>query len=159
MRCDTQARTHTGPREESLSFSVQVSAIPLKSSWVMTCAYAPSGNMVACGGLDNMCSIYNLKGKDGNVKVMRELAAHTGAPLFAFIKTALLATRLMMSRFDQTQRKNIRGSIYIVYPIQQSHMLVLYGSDGVLSYFPGYLSCCRFLSDSEIITSSGDCTW
>lgn len=44
----------------------------------MTCAYAPSGNLVACGGLDNMCSIYNLKGKDGNVKVMRELAAHTG---------------------------------------------------------------------------------
>ncbi|MEQ2205375.1 hypothetical protein XENOCAPTIV_024219, partial [Xenoophorus captivus] len=43
----------------------------------MTCAYAPSGNLVACGGLDNMCSIYNLKGKDGNVKVMRELAAHT----------------------------------------------------------------------------------
>ncbi|XP_068995181.1 guanine nucleotide-binding protein G(I)/G(S)/G(T) subunit beta-3a [Embiotoca jacksoni] len=77
----------------------KVNAIPLKSSWVMTCAYAPSGNLVACGGLDNMCSIYNLKGKDGNVKVMRELAAHTG-----------------------------------------------------------YLSCCRFLSDSEIITSSGDCT-
>lgn len=46
----------------------------------MTCAYAPSGNLVACGGLDNMCSIYNLKGKDGNVKVMRELAAHTGRP-------------------------------------------------------------------------------
>lgn len=58
----------------------QVHAIPLKSSWVMTCSYAPSGNMVACGGLDNMCSIYNLKGKDGNVKVMRELAAHTGTP-------------------------------------------------------------------------------
>lgn len=58
----------------------QVNAIPLKSSWVMTCAYAPSGNLVACGGLDNMCSIYNLKGKDGNVKVMRELAAHTGRP-------------------------------------------------------------------------------
>ncbi|CAL1610881.1 unnamed protein product [Knipowitschia caucasica] len=77
----------------------KVNAIPLKSSWVMTCAYAPSGNLVACGGLDNMCSIYNLKGKDGNVKVMRELAAHNG-----------------------------------------------------------YLSCCRFLSDSEIITSSGDCT-
>ncbi|XP_056331711.1 guanine nucleotide-binding protein G(I)/G(S)/G(T) subunit beta-3a [Danio aesculapii] len=77
----------------------KVHAIPLKSSWVMTCSYAPSGNMVACGGLDNMCSIYNLKAKDGNVKVMRELAAHTG-----------------------------------------------------------YLSCCRFLSDSEIITSSGDCT-
>ena len=39
----------------------QVHAIPLRSSWVMTCAYAPSGNFVACGGLDNICSIYSLK--------------------------------------------------------------------------------------------------
>ncbi|RXM97417.1 Guanine nucleotide-binding protein G(I)/G(S)/G(T) subunit beta-3, partial [Acipenser ruthenus] len=57
----------------------KVNAIPLRSSWVMTCAYAPSGNFVACGGLDNMCSIYNLKTRDGNVKVSRELNAHTGA--------------------------------------------------------------------------------
>ncbi|GAA6094372.1 guanine nucleotide-binding protein G(I)/G(S)/G(T) subunit beta-3a [Tachysurus ichikawai] len=77
----------------------KVNAIPLKSSWVMTCAYAPSGNLVACGGLDNMCSIYNLMPKDGNIKVIRELAAHTG-----------------------------------------------------------YLASCRFLSDTEIITCSGDCT-
>ncbi|CAD6927828.1 unnamed protein product, partial [Tilletia controversa] len=27
----------------------KVHAIPLRSSWVMTCAYAPSGNWVACG--------------------------------------------------------------------------------------------------------------
>ena len=30
---------------------LQVHAIPLRSSWVMTCAYAPSGNYVACGKL------------------------------------------------------------------------------------------------------------
>ncbi|MBN3299693.1 guanine nucleotide-binding protein G(I)/G(S)/G(T) subunit beta-3a [Amia ocellicauda] len=77
----------------------KVNAIPLKSSWVMTCSYAPSGNFVACGGLDNMCSIYNLKTREGNVKVSRELAGHTG-----------------------------------------------------------YLSCCRFLNDNEIVTSSGDTT-
>ncbi|KAJ1551550.1 guanine nucleotide-binding protein subunit beta 1, partial [Cladochytrium tenue] len=75
----------------------KVHAIPLRSSWVMTCAFAPSGNFVACGGLDNLCSIYNLKGKEGSAKVSRELAAHTG-----------------------------------------------------------YLSCCRFISDRQIITSSGD---
>nr|XP_016852714.1 PREDICTED: guanine nucleotide-binding protein G(I)/G(S)/G(T) subunit beta-3 isoform X1 [Anolis carolinensis] len=81
----------------------KVHAIPLRSSWVMTCAYAPSGNYVACGGLDNMCSIYNLKSREGNVKVSRELSAHTG-----------------------------------------------------------YLSCCRFLDDNNIVTSSGDttcCLW
>jgi guanine nucleotide-binding protein G(I)/G(S)/G(T) subunit beta-1 len=75
-------------------------AIPLRSSWVMTCAYSPSGNFVACGGLDNICSIYNIKGKDTtNIRVSRELNAHTG-----------------------------------------------------------YLSCCRFLSDKQILTSSGDTT-
>jgi guanine nucleotide-binding protein G(I)/G(S)/G(T) subunit beta-1 len=78
----------------------KVHAIPLRSSWVMTCAYAPSGNFVACGGLDNICSIYNVKAKEGSsVKVAKELNAHTG-----------------------------------------------------------YLSCCRFLSDRQIITSSGDMT-
>jgi len=74
-------------------------AIPLRSSWVMTCAYAQSGNYVACGGLDNICSIYSLKTREGNVRVSRELAGHTG-----------------------------------------------------------YLSCCRFIDDHQILTSSGDCT-
>uniref|UniRef100_A0A671RKM0 Guanine nucleotide-binding protein subunit beta-4 n=1 Tax=Sinocyclocheilus anshuiensis TaxID=1608454 RepID=A0A671RKM0_9TELE len=76
-----------------------IHAIPLRSSWVMTCAYAPSGNYVACGGLDNICSIYSLKTREGNVRVTRELPGHTG-----------------------------------------------------------YLSCCRFLDDSQIVTSSGDTT-
>merc|ERR1712013_504507 len=47
----------------------KVHAIPLRSSWVMTCAYAPSGNFVACGGLDNICSIYNLKNRDASAKL------------------------------------------------------------------------------------------
>jgi len=80
----------------------KVHAIPLRSSWVMTCAYSPSGNYVACGGLDNICSIYNLRSKEGgigSVKGARELSAHSG-----------------------------------------------------------YLSCCRFINDRQIVTSSGDMT-
>ncbi|EDN06005.1 guanine nucleotide-binding protein beta subunit [Histoplasma mississippiense (nom. inval.)] len=77
----------------------KVHAIPLRSSWVMTCAYAPSGNYVACGGLDNICSIYNLSSREGPTRVARELSGHTG-----------------------------------------------------------YLSCCRFINDRRIITSSGDMT-
>jgi len=56
----------------------KVHAIPLRSSWVMTCAFSPKGNKVACGGLDNICSIYNLDSKEQPIKVSRELAAHTG---------------------------------------------------------------------------------
>jgi len=56
----------------------KVHAIPLRSSWVMTCAFSPCGTKVACGGLDNICSIYSLTSKDTPIKVQRELAAHTG---------------------------------------------------------------------------------
>jgi len=75
----------------------KIHAIPLRSSWVMTCAFAPSGMYVACGGLDNICSIFNLRSKDVPIRVCRELNSHTG-----------------------------------------------------------YLSCCRFLNDKQILTSSGD---
>lgn len=85
---------------DAVGLFLQVHAIPLRSSWVMTCAYAPSGSYVACGGLDNICSIYSLKTREGNVRVSRELPGHTG-----------------------------------------------------------YLSCCRFLDDGQIVTSSGDMTW
>lgn len=65
-------------KEMTDSSHPQMHAIPLRSSWVMTCAYAPSGNYVACGGLDNICSIYSLKTREGNVRVTRELPGHTG---------------------------------------------------------------------------------
>jgi len=82
----------------------KVHAIPLRSSWVMTCAYSPSGNLVACGGLDNLCSVYKVPhggGKESSAaqKTFGELAQHEG-----------------------------------------------------------YLSCCRFIKDNEIVTSSGDST-
>ncbi|ORX58256.1 guanine nucleotide-binding protein subunit beta [Hesseltinella vesiculosa] len=76
----------------------KIHAIPLRSSWIMTCAYSPSGTFVACGGLDNLCSIYNLTVQE-KVRPVRELSGHTG-----------------------------------------------------------YLSCCRFTSDRQLLTSSGDHT-
>jgi len=75
--------------------------INLRSSWVMTCAYAPSGQMIACGGLDNLCSIYMLP-------------ANFGLP----------------ETNDRPKHE--------------------------LAFHQGYLSCCKFLSDQQILTSSGD---
>lgn len=55
----------------------KIQAIPLRSSWVMTCAYEPTkGNFVACGGLDNLCSVYNLDSQ--NMRAHKELASHDG---------------------------------------------------------------------------------
>ncbi len=80
----------------------KVNAIPLRSSWVMTCAFDHAdGSMVACGGLDNLCSIYKL----------------------------------------QDQQLGMPGRA----------TLELSGHDG-------YLSCCRFIDNSKMLTSSGDAT-
>ena len=58
--------------------NIKLQAIPLRSSWVMTCAFEPTkGNLVACGGLDNLCSIYQLN-QPQVVRSYRELAAHDG---------------------------------------------------------------------------------
>lgn len=73
--------------------------IPLRSSWVMTCAYSPSGNYVACGGLDNLCTVYPSHSTGIDMAPECELTQHEG-----------------------------------------------------------YLSCCRFTSDREILTASGDST-
>eukprot|EP01029_Cantina_marsupialis_P009435 TRINITY_DN2198_c0_g1_i1.p1 TRINITY_DN2198_c0_g1~~TRINITY_DN2198_c0_g1_i1.p1 ORF type:complete len:350 (+),score=84.56 TRINITY_DN2198_c0_g1_i1:76-1125(+) len=77
----------------------KMQAIPLRSSWVMTCAFdQKSSRLVACGGLDNLCSIYEVN-QPQVMRASKELTAHDG-----------------------------------------------------------YLSCCRFIGDHEIVTSSGDST-
>jgi guanine nucleotide-binding protein G(I)/G(S)/G(T) subunit beta-1 len=77
----------------------KVSAIPLKSAWVMTCGFEQTEQkFVACGGLDNVCSIFNLSNPSVS-RASQELTGHDG-----------------------------------------------------------YLSCCRFLSNTDILTASGDST-
>lgn len=85
----------------SADLEAKLNLVSLKMAWVMTCAYEQSAHqLVACGGLDNVCSVYKLK-PPGNT----------------------------ISRAEVELR----------------------GHDG-------YLSCCRFLSPSQILTCSGDST-
>ncbi|CAB9516612.1 nucleotide-binding protein G(I)/G(S)/G(T) subunit [Seminavis robusta] len=76
--------------------SNKVQAITLKSSYVMSVGYEQTkGELVACGGLDNLCTVYKLSSPDQAM----EMASHDGL-----------------------------------------------------------ITCCRFLDDTKILTSSGDST-
>ena len=46
----------------------------------MTSVFSPSGNMVACGGMDNMLTIYDLNNRDsqGTAKMIREVTGYEG---------------------------------------------------------------------------------
>lgn len=52
----------------------------MRSAWVMSVAFSESGNFVACGGMDNMCTVYDLNNRDssGCAKIVRELAGYEG---------------------------------------------------------------------------------
>ena len=63
----------------------KVHAIPLRSSWVMTCAFEPTNNrLLASGGLDNLCSVYKIS-EDGkaDTRAAKELAGHDGCVVCA----------------------------------------------------------------------------
>ena len=64
----------------------------------MTCAFSPNGSLVACGGLDNTCTIYSLRNLDGTARLHRAL--------------------------------------------HDAH--------------DAFISCCRFVSDQQVLTASGD---
>lgn len=53
----------------------KLKAISLKSNYVMAVGMEQSkGNLVACGGLDNLCTVYNLNDPDNAI----EMASHDG---------------------------------------------------------------------------------
>ncbi|KAK9728648.1 WD domain, G-beta repeat [Popillia japonica] len=58
----------------------KIQIIPLRSAWVMSVAYSASGSFVACGGMDNMCTVYDVNNRDANgvAKMVRELAGYDG---------------------------------------------------------------------------------
>merc|ERR1711879_1142381 len=75
-------------------------AIPMKSSWVMSCCFSQkTPRFVASGGLDNVCTVYALQARKDNTYTSQEFSAHTG-----------------------------------------------------------YMSCCRFIDDTEVLTAFGDTT-
>ena len=52
-------------------------ALTMPTTWVMACAYAPSGQMIACGGLDNKCSVVPLSFEEDILQKKRSVATHT----------------------------------------------------------------------------------
>jgi len=53
-------------------------AVTMPTTWVMACAYGPSGNIVACGGLDNKIAVYPLSLDDPDVATKkRTVGTHT----------------------------------------------------------------------------------
>jgi len=62
-------------------YSLKNMAIVLRSSWVMTSSFSPSGKFMAAGGLDNMCTIYKYEESAAfgvGEGVVAELSGHEG---------------------------------------------------------------------------------
>ncbi len=151
----------------------KVHAIPLRSSWVMTCAYAPSGT---CYHQPTHC-IY-----PGFIWSVRE---ESKSP--CFIRRFIFIRELKEFKnwnvsfvfffgfnpfvFCTTDRKCVGLSLLFIL---LGGFVACGGLDNICSVYnlrsrdipirvcreltahTGYLSCCRFFNDRDIVTSSGD---
>ena len=52
-------------------------AVTMPTTWVMACAYGPSGKVVACGGLDNKVTVYPLALDDDVATRKKTVGTHT----------------------------------------------------------------------------------
>lgn len=52
-------------------------ALTTATTWTMACAYSPSSQLIACGGLDNKCSVVPLSFDDDIQQKKRAVATHT----------------------------------------------------------------------------------
>jgi len=52
-------------------------ALTLPTTWVMGCAYSPSGSAVACGGLDNKLTVFPLALEDDSQSKKKVVGTHT----------------------------------------------------------------------------------
>nr|CDS16861.1 guanine nucleotide binding protein subunit [Echinococcus granulosus] len=51
--------------------------ISMPTTWVMACSFSPSNSFVACGGLDNKCTIYPLLSEEDPTLKKRLVATHS----------------------------------------------------------------------------------
>lgn len=52
-------------------------SVTMPTTWVMACAYAPSGNLIACGGLDNKVTVYPVNSDDEMQAKKKTVGTHT----------------------------------------------------------------------------------
>nr|CAB3250062.1 guanine nucleotide-binding protein subunit beta-5 [Phallusia mammillata] len=105
-------------------------AISLPTTWVNACAYAPSGGSIACGGLDNKCSVFPL---------------HSATSTSGSGGTTSSSSNKPAVTSSAGQGDSTAGTI-----MQQRKVVAMHTS---------YISACTFThSDYQILTASGDST-
>ncbi|KAK2169252.1 hypothetical protein NP493_1191g00013 [Ridgeia piscesae] len=127
-------------------------AVTMPTTWVMACAYGPSGTVVACGGLDNKCTVYPLSLDEDPATKKKLVGTHTS--YLSCCKFTNSDQQKVSTNSDQQVRVCCRRSV----PTQDQQK-VSTNSDQQVRV------CCRRsvpTQGQQILTGSGDstcCLW
>lgn len=129
----------------------------LQTTWVNACAYSPSGNVIACGGLDNKCSVFPING--GSQQHQQQQASPQGN------------TATSSSNSSSGGGGNMTTNMSNIHASSSSSSSAGGGGGGgdspvtclhnkkVVAMHTSYLSACTFTeSDHQLLTASGDGT-
>jgi hypothetical protein len=140
--------------------------IPLRSAWVMTAVFAPSGNMVACGGMDNMLTIYDLNNRDsqGIAKMIREIAGYE-VFITSVVEPGAVRNRIILEEPQPEPLRNVAPAPNLMLVtgrfFEMSHTAPFPNFQSHLQLYLLILTCVRYkkINSSRIGTKAGAIFW
>ncbi|CAK9291325.1 unnamed protein product [Gordionus sp. m RMFG-2023] len=104
-------------------------AFSMPTTWVMACAFAPSGNMIACGGLDNKCTVFNwgtnpsLSGSGTNMATKDNNEEDSGVKKKAVATHTSYMSTCTFSGLDQQILTGSGDSICALWDVESGSMI------------------------------------
>ncbi|KAL2641335.1 hypothetical protein R1flu_008922 [Riccia fluitans] len=130
--------------------SQKTHAIKLPCQWVMACAFSPMGGSVACGGLDNTCSVFNLNSTpdaDGNLPVSQALMGHKSY-LSSCRYVPKMEHQIITSSGDET---------CILWDAEHNQKISTFGGDSASGHTAAVMSVSVSTNNTPQVFVSGSC--
>jgi len=135
--------------------------LPSAATWIQACSFSPNTSYIACGGLDNTCSIYRYgdamnddfkEPQSGHLSTSKTTKPRSSTYVHGSNRSS---KRLTASSARSLSRKHSRKrSVSGI----DGHLIIRDRPFQSLHHHQGYLSSVEFLNEERVITASGDQT-
>ena len=135
---------------------VKIHVVSLRSTWVMSCGYSPTGSLVASGGLDNTVTVHKLPDQLVLNNAVKVSEVALSLPLLSLSLSLSVSLSLSSRSFSPRRPPLIPPSLLPHFPQAESKEMGDAHVTAELNGHEGYISYCKFLDDSSMLTASGD---
>ncbi|XP_071039938.1 guanine nucleotide-binding protein subunit beta-5 [Parasteatoda tepidariorum] len=134
-------------------------AITMPTTWVMACAYAPSGNMVACGGLDNKITVYPLSFEDDVSTKKKAVGTHTSYMSCCLFPNSDQQVSTIITVFFFFLIVSVNSKLYFIYGCDRQALVWDMRTGHCVQQFEGHesdINSVKFYPSGDAIATGSD---